>query len=117
MSRTVKFLIGLAAALLTGWIYHGPLGHGGALVNGLEAQARAAVARTEVPGISVSLGHDPLSRTATLSGPADSLQREGQGDLPGLTELVADLPGLARVHWAHAHPHNTQQQAVGEKVG
>jgi hypothetical protein len=104
MSRTVKFLIGLAAALLTGWLYHGPLGHGQALVDGLEGQARAAVERTEVPGISVSLGHDPLSRTATLSGPADTFQRQGQGEMPGLTEIVADIPGIAGVQWADEAP-------------
>ena len=100
MSRTVKFSIGLVAALLTGWIHYGPLGHGQALVDGLEAQARAAVERTEVPGVTVALGHDPLSRTATLSGPADAFQREGQGELPGLTEIVTAVPGIGRVQWA-----------------
>ena len=100
MSRTVKFSIGLVAALLTGWIYYGPLGHGQALVDGIEAQARAAVERTEVPSVTVTLGHDPLSRTATLSGPADAFQREGQGELPGLTEIVSGVPGIGPVQWA-----------------
>lgn len=104
MSRTVKFLIGLVAALLAGWVYYAPLGHGEALINSLDTQARAAVERAEVPGVTVALGRDPLSRTATLSGPADAFQREGQGELPGLTEIVADVPGIGRVQWADEPP-------------
>lgn len=110
MSRTLKFIIGLVAVLIMGWLYHGPLGHGAALVNGLEAQAQAAVASTEVPGVTVQLGHDPLSRTATLTGQADPFQREGQGELKGLDQLVGDIDGVAGVQWAS--PPTTQATSI-----
>jgi hypothetical protein len=77
MSPGVKFLIGLVAVVVMGWTYHGPVGNGEALVNRLEAQAQAAVAASEIPGVQVRLGRDPLSRAATLSGPANDFQREG----------------------------------------
>lgn len=100
MSRTVKFLIGLAAVLLMSWIHYGPLGHGAAFIDRLESQARAAVLKTEVPGIEVSLGHNPLTRVATLSGPADQFQRKGQGELMGLNGIVESIDGIAGVQWA-----------------
>lgn len=99
MSRTVKFLIGLAAVMLMGWIYHGPLGHGEALIDRMESEARAAVAATEVPGIDVRFNHAPLMRVATLSGPADQFQRAGQGELKGLDDIVGEIDGVAGVQW------------------
>lgn len=104
MSPAVKFLIGLAAVLLMGWIYHGPLGHGEAFVGGLEAQARQVVATSEVPGVEVHLGHDPLSRVATLSGPANDYQREGMGQFPGLNDRIRAIPGISDVRWANPPP-------------
>jgi hypothetical protein len=100
MSRTVKFLIGLAAVLLMGWINHGPLGNGAAFIDGLESQARAAVERTEVPNIDVRLSRRPLARVATLSGPANEFQREGQGSLKGLNDVVGEIEGISGVDWA-----------------
>ena len=38
MSRWQKLSIGLAAALLAGWVSHGPLGRGTAYVDRLEAE-------------------------------------------------------------------------------
>lgn len=104
MPATVKFLIGLAAVILMGWIYHGPLGHGEALVNQLESEARQAVAESEVPGVEVRLGHDPLSRAATLSGPANDYQREGMGQFPGLNDRIREIPGISNVSWANPPP-------------
>jgi hypothetical protein len=100
MSATVKFLIGLAAVLLMGWIYHGPLGNGAALIDTLEGAARTAVARTEVDGIDVRLSRRPLARVATLSGPANQFQREGQGNLKGLNDVVGEIEGISSVDWA-----------------
>lgn len=104
MSPAVKFLIGLVAVVLMGWIYHGPVGNGEALVNRLEGQARAAVAASEVPGIEVRLGRDPLSRAATLSGQANDFQREGMGGFPGLNERVGAVEGISSVEWANPPP-------------
>ena len=104
MPPLVKFLIGLAAVLLMGWVYHGPLGHGEALVTRLEAQARTAVAASEVPGIEVRLGRDPLSRAATLAGPANDYQREGMGEFPGLNDRIRAIEGISSVRWANPPP-------------
>ncbi len=102
MPRAVKMLIGLAAALLTAWVWHGPLGRGEAFIGSLERQARASVATAELPGIEVRLGRSPLSRNVILSGQANDLQREGLGSQKGLSDLVRDVPGIARVRWADA---------------
>ncbi|HEU0098675.1 MAG TPA: hypothetical protein VFQ67_07850 [Allosphingosinicella sp.] len=95
----MKILIGLVAALLIGWIWHGPLGNGRRLIDGLEAQAREQVAGAEVPGIRVALSRDPLARVAILSGPANDLQREGLGSQKGISDLVRDVEGMASVRW------------------
>lgn len=98
MSPTSKILIGLAAVLLIGFVHHGPMGAGDAYVGAIETRARNLVA--EVPGVEARLGHAPLSRRATLAGPADSFQRVGMGGFPGLTERVASIPGVSGVQWA-----------------
>lgn len=99
MSRRLKFLIGLAAALLTGWISHGPLGQGEAFVGLIEAQATAVVREAEIPGVEVRFSRNPLNRQAILSGPANAFQREGQGLLPGLNQRVRAVRGVATVRW------------------
>lgn len=95
----MKILIGLVAALLIGWIWHGPLGHGERLVDALEARAREKVAATELPGIQVALSRHPLARVALLSGPANDLQREGLGSQKGVSDHVRDVQGLGSVRW------------------
>ena len=100
MPRSLKFLIGLGAVVLMGWLHHGPVGGGAALIDRIEAQAKAGVAEAEVPGVQVRLGRDPLSRTATLSGPADDLQREGLGGQRGLNDIVGEIEGVSDVRWA-----------------
>ncbi|MDT9600949.1 hypothetical protein [Sphingosinicella rhizophila] len=104
MSPMVKILIGLIAALLIGWIWHGPLGHGAALIDRMEGQARTAVAATEVPGIEVHLARHPLKRIATLDGPANDLQREGLGSQKGISDYVRAIDGIAKVRWADEKP-------------
>ncbi len=101
MSPAVKFLLGLIAVCLMGYIHHGPLGNGERLIDQLEAQARQAVAAGEVPGVEVRLGRDPLSRKAILSGPANDYQREGMGQFPGLNDRVAAVEGISAVEWAN----------------
>ncbi len=101
MSPMIKFLIGLFAVLLMGWLHHGPLGRGEALLSGLEARARAAAAEGEVPGIDVRMQRDPMARVAVLSGPANDFQREGMGQFPGLNDRVSAVEGISRVEWAN----------------
>lgn len=100
MPRLGKLLIGFAAALLAGWIAHGPLGRGAVFIDTLQAGSEAVVRAAELPGVTVSFPRDPLSRTAWLAGPANDFQRNGQGDLPGLNARVAAVPGVGAVRWA-----------------
>jgi hypothetical protein len=99
MNRTAKILIGLAATLLMGWIWHGPMGRGEAFVAAIEAQSRAEIAPLDLPGIEVHFGRHPLTRTATMNGPANELQREGLGSEWGLNDYVRSIPGVAGVRW------------------
>ena len=100
MPRKAKLLIGLAAVLVMGWIWHGPAGRGQAYASLLEARSRAIIAPTELEAIEVRFGRNPITRTATLSGPADEVQREGLGSLWGLNDYVRSVPGVAGVRWA-----------------
>lgn len=100
MSATLKFLIGLAATMLMGWLAHGPLGRGDALISSLQSEAATAVAATGVEGIDVRVSRRPLARVATLSGPANEFQREGQGSLKGLNDVVGEIDGISSVDWA-----------------
>lgn len=100
MSRRTTFLIGLAAVLAIGVLYHGPLGFGQRFIDRIEAHAARRIAVTELPGVKATFGRSPLSRTATLSGPANQFQREGLGSYPGLNERVETIPGVAGIRWA-----------------
>jgi hypothetical protein len=100
MSPILKAALGLALALAAAWISHGPLGRGQALVDRIESDARAAAARSELPGIAVRLGRDPLDRNATLSGSANDLQREGLGSQKGISDYVREVEGIGTVRWA-----------------
>lgn len=107
MTPMVKFLLGLAAVLLMGWIYHGPVGNGEALIGRLEAQAKQVVAKSNVPGVAVRFSREPISRLAMMSGTADPFQREGQGELKGLNDLVGEIPGVSGVRWTDEEARST----------
>lgn len=96
----MKILVGFLVALLIGWVWHGPLGNGERTIGRLEAEARQKVAQTELPGIRVAFPRDPLARSATLSGPANDLQREGLGSQKGVSDHVRDVEGVSSVRWA-----------------
>lgn len=100
MSAWLKFLIGLAVALLAGWIGHGPLGQGAAFVDRLDAQAKAEIRKVELAGqVQVRFSRDPLRREAILSGRAAQFQREGMGQFPGINGRIAAIPGVSGVRW------------------
>jgi hypothetical protein len=92
-------MIGLAAALLMGWLWHGPGGQGERLIGQIEAQVKEAVAVSRLPGATVRLERDPLSRKAILSGNANDLQREGLGSQWGAKDYARAIPGVAAVRW------------------
>lgn len=102
MPTALKMTIGLLLTLIASWAWHAPLGHGDRLLDRLQAQAEQGVAATELPGIEVRLSRDPLARTATLSGPADEIQREGLGSQMGISDHVRAVDGVADVRWADA---------------
>jgi hypothetical protein len=99
MPPVLKAILGLLLTLAAAWIWHGPLGHGERLVDRLQREAELAVAKSELPGITVRLSRDPLARAAKLSGQANDLQREGLGSQKGISDLVRDVEGISQVRW------------------
>jgi len=108
MSRWLKLIIGLAAALLAAWLSYGPLGRGEAYVDDLEQRAGAIVAAAELPGIQLHMRREPLSRVAILCGPTNDLQRDGlpraRPPLPGLTGRAGLAGGISDVRWQRPPP-------------
>jgi hypothetical protein len=99
MSRTVKFLIGLVVALLAGLLWYGPAGQGERLANRIEGDARNLVAQARLPGTSVRLEREPLSRNLVVSGQASELQREGLGSGLGVKDYARATPDVGKVRW------------------
>jgi hypothetical protein len=103
MSRWLKLSIGLAAALLAGWLSYGPLGRGEAFAARLEGQVRQMLTTIEHSSpIGVQVNREPLSRVVILSGNLGRYPREQvplRGQI-GLNGLVASLPGVGGVRWA-----------------
>jgi hypothetical protein len=99
MPRFVKLLLGLALALAVGWLHHGPLGGGERFVAALEARAQLRLRAAEIPGVTVRMERDPLSREAVLSGDANDFQKEGLGGFPGINDRIATIPGVAGIRW------------------
>ena len=104
MSRTSKFLIGLAASLVVALVTFWPLGRGEAFIDQLDRDAKAMVAYAAVPGVTVEMQRGPLARKAWLSGPANRFQRDGMGSMPGLTQRVLAVPGMGSVEWTNPPP-------------
>lgn len=99
MSRWQKLLIGLSAALIAGWISHGPVGRGEAFVASLEAKANDEIRKAELPGVTARMQRDPMARVAVLTGTADDFQREGMGQLPGINDRISAIPGITAIRW------------------
>lgn len=99
MSPVLKATIGLLLTLAAASVWHGPLGNGERLIDRLEGEARREVGKAELPGLSVNLSREPLARTATLSGPANDLQREGLGSQKGVSDYARDVEGVSDVRW------------------
>lgn len=99
MPRPARFLIGLAVALIAGWIAHHPLGQGEAFVARLEGRAAQVVREAELTTVWVRFPRDPLARQAILSGTANDFQREGQGLFQGINDRIRDMPGVSGLRW------------------
>ncbi len=99
MSRWVKVLIGLAAALAAALIHYWPLGGGETFIASLEERAEARLRAVALPGVEVRMKRDPLSRVVILSGPANDFQKEGMGSYPGLNDRMRSIPGVSGVEW------------------
>ena len=117
MPTLARVLIGFAAALLAGWIAHGPLDRGNAFLDSLQAQTEAVLRDAAVPGVTASFPRNPLSRTAWLSGPANDLQRNGQGGLQGLNQRVAAVPGVSEVRWTDENSSPGGMPLLAEMLG
>ena len=104
MPGKAKLLIGVAAALLAGWIFHGPFGRGETYASRLEAQAQAVVTEAELTEVRARVDRAPLARRILMSGPANEFQREGQGYFPGLNDRIGGLRGIAAIQWADEPP-------------
>jgi len=99
MSPLAKLSIGLVAVLLLAWLHHGPLGNGERFVNRLEAASKIVIVDSELTGIGLRMQRQPLAREAILAGPANDFQRHGLGGQKGLTQMIEDVPGMARARW------------------
>lgn len=99
MPRWAKLSIGLAAALLVGWLYHGPYGGGQRFIDALDARAQLRLRAAELPGVTIRMQRDPLARVAILSGEANDFQKNGMQDFPGINERIETIPGMAGIRW------------------
>jgi hypothetical protein len=99
MSPRLKLMIGLSAALVAGWISHGPVGRGEAFAAMLDAKANEEIRLAELPGVRARMQRDPIARVAVMTGNANDFQREGMGQLPGINDRIGAIPGIASVRW------------------
>lgn len=99
MSPSMKFATGLAATVLSAWLFHGPAGYGQRTIDGLNAQVQPIVARQLLSTVSAGFP-SPLSRDLRFSGEANSFQRQR------FIEIIqdAEISGLRSVGWDRGSP-------------
>ena len=93
MRRRHILLLGIAAVLATGALWHGPLGGGERLARQAEADARRTLDYYELPMIQAHMQRAPMARRLILSGPADDFQRAE------LVRILDETPGVLEVRW------------------
>ena len=84
---------GIAASLLFGAAWHGPVGWGDRFAAGIEQDARTTLDHLEMTKVSARLERGPLERTIVLDGPADDFQRSE------LVRIMSQLPGAGDARW------------------
>lgn len=94
MPPLLKALVGLAATVLSAWLFHGPAGFGQRLIGKLDAHVQQIVAKQELKTVTASFPR-PLSRDLRFSGEANSFQRQR------FVEIIQDeeIRGLRSVGW------------------
>ena len=90
------FLVGIAAALAAGALWHGPLGAADRIAGRIEGDARTVLDNYEMPRVSARLARAPLRRTLLLAGPADDFQRVE------IVRLLDTLPGVDETRWTNS---------------
>jgi hypothetical protein len=93
MNRRQILLLGIAALLGFGALWHGPLGAGERLTHQIETTARRTLDYYELPMVQAHLQRSPLTRRLILSGPADDFQRAE------LMRILDEIPGVLEVRW------------------
>jgi hypothetical protein len=99
MKGWTKIAIGLAVALLAGWLHHGPYGGGNRLLNALEARAQVRLQAAQLPGVSVAMQRGPLARVVHLRGEANDFQKNGLNDFAGINQRMETIPGVSGIRW------------------
>ena len=93
MNRWLTIAIGLAAALATAALWHGPLGGSERFIRNAEGAARVTLDNYEMYQVQARLEGYPIRRRLLLSGPADDFQRRE------LIRILDQLPGIGDVRW------------------
>ena len=92
--RYLPIVIGVLAAITLAGLWHGPAGAADRFTAEVERRIRQTIVYWEIPQVSGHLHHDPLTRRAILSGPADDFQRSE------LVRLIGEVPGVSSAGWS-----------------
>ena len=93
-SPYVSLAVGLVAAIALAALWHGPAGAADRFTAEVERGIRQTIVYWEIPQVSGHLHHDPLTRRAILSGPADDFQRSE------LARYISEVPGVSSASWS-----------------
>ena len=89
-----KLVIPVAISMAAAVAWHWPLGAADSFAASVDSSARRALDYYEMTKIDGHLHRNPLSRTLTLSGPADDFQHSE------LVRLLSQLPGVTKATWS-----------------
>lgn len=91
--RILALGAGIAATLIFGSVWHGPVGWGERFASGVESKSRKTLTDFEMTQVHARLERDPLRRTLILTGPADDFQRSE------LVRIMKAVPGVGDARW------------------
>ena len=93
-TRYLSLAIGVLATLALVALWHGPAGAADRFSAEVERGIHQTIVYWEIPQVSGHLHHDPLTRRAMLSGPADDFQRRE------LVIVMDQVPGVESASWS-----------------